>query len=875
MPTEAYSITSSALATRAKNTMDFPEWPSFFLPTRESITISEAYRLMQSPPSQVTVPKRMLSKVRKLLSLPKCSSCNDLVPQTWRAQEQRYYLDIEIPLLQLRKTAKAGCPTCQIINKGYKHFAKAFANSGIRKDLHITNSFDYGPTRQDGIMVYCGDATSLALHFHTERDGDSPWPLLGASTWCVSQPSLEYSKGFIEMCFAMCEHYHEKCRRSSRVSNNNSSVDVPDRLLHVGGPAEDIAPALIESAEFLRKADADKRYIALSHCWGHTLSIKTTKSNYESFKKSIEWSALPKTFQEAINVTKALGVRFIWIDSLCIIQDDLQDWEIQAAKMSSVYQNAYLTLAATGATGSSEGLFLPRSDTYKISGIHNKLPYTIHVRQILDHGPFQAFPNPSLAGQRVRELPGMKRAWMLQEQVLSPRLVHFTEDELIWECQSDVLCECGFVHLNWKKEIFGFKSNIISWAGDYSKGIANWYATMQSYIPRGLTYDRDRLPAISALAKLFSELGGLGRYCAGIWASEIISGLMWQASQPGRRTHPDGVFGSKPPTWSWASVESCRIQWQFLDERYKQKPEAEVLDIACYPSTRDPRGMVSGGYVTLRSKLLALSIKWHSHTEAEDPPPGSEGYFVSVRDNTPWPKTIDWAAFKPGDKIEIPSEGPELARFAIQIYPDVPLYSPSEGLKSGGRIYFLKMALVSFGSREGQAYGLFLREVDPLSEVPVAAPDALRNRRLFRRIGFGVIQSDDVGKDLEILTNGILDALDTDSSYNGSQNYSRFNKYLSTYFWSQLTTCILTHAKSTLVIWTNLTGSASLVSHNTRSPFRAVNLEGGNSLFYLSVGSYLYAKLLCRTKNHRVISTPSEEEITMRDEHQQQNHVES
>ncbi|KAI1744605.1 hypothetical protein F4680DRAFT_456172 [Xylaria scruposa] len=399
--------------------------------------------------------------------------------------------------------------------------------------------------------------------------------------------------------------------------------------------------------------------MSLSHFWGQTPIIKTTKSNYETFKKSIELSFLSKTFQGAIDVTKALG-------------------EIQAAKIASIYRNAYLTLAATGAAGSSEGLFL-------------------------------------LPGERVRELPGMKRAWMLQEQMLSLRLLHFTEDELLWECDS-------------------------------SQGIPNWYATMQSYIPRGLTYDRDRLPAISALSKLFSELSSLGTYYAGIWASEIVSRLMWQASQPGRRTHADGVFDSQPPTWSWASVESCRTQWQLLNDKHEPKSEAEVLDIACYPSTRDPKGMVSGGHVTLRSKLLALRIKWHSHIEAQSPPPGSEGYFVSVRDDTPWPKTTKWT---PEDELEIPSGVPEFARFAIVIYPDVPLYAPSEGPKSGGRIYFLKMALVSVGSKEQQAYGLFLREVDPLSEVPVAAPDDLRNRRLFRRIGLGVIQDDDVGKDLE------------------------------------------------------------------------------------------------------------------------------
>lgn len=98
-------------------------------------------------------------------------------------------------------------------------------------------------------------------------------------------------------------------------------------------------------------------YICLSHCWGDFQPIRTTTTNIEDHKKSIPWQFLPQTFQDAIDLTRFLSIRYLWIDSLCIIQDDRDDWAKESAAMASVYGNSYLTISATAAANCSKGLY--------------------------------------------------------------------------------------------------------------------------------------------------------------------------------------------------------------------------------------------------------------------------------------------------------------------------------------------------------------------------------------------------------------------------------------------------------------------------------------------------------------------------------------
>lgn len=168
-------------------------------------------------------------------------------------------------------------------------------------------------------------------------------------------------------------------------------------------------------------------YVALSHCWGTARHIVTEKKNIEVHKKSLALELLPKTFQDAVEFTRAIGVRYLWIDSLCIIQDDLNDWKREAAKMANVYQNAYCTIAATGSKGDQDGIFIPRVKQDVCSLEYIAANTTITATYIEDD---------VAAMKELHTSPLSTRAWTLQERLLSRRTVHFTESRVIWECRS-------------------------------------------------------------------------------------------------------------------------------------------------------------------------------------------------------------------------------------------------------------------------------------------------------------------------------------------------------------------------------------------------------------------------------------------------------
>lgn len=129
---------------------------------------------------------------------------------------------------------------------------------------------------------------------------------------------------------------------------------IPTRLLRVGYSACD--PFLVETGGAAGKVYGNcSDYVALSHCQGHHPFVATTKSTLRARKAGVAWTQLSKTFQDAIILTRDLGVDFVWIDSLCIIQDDAEDWAREASQMASIYRNGYITIAATWAASGQEG----------------------------------------------------------------------------------------------------------------------------------------------------------------------------------------------------------------------------------------------------------------------------------------------------------------------------------------------------------------------------------------------------------------------------------------------------------------------------------------------------------------------------------------
>lgn len=206
---------------------------------------------------------------------------------------------------------------------------------------------------------------------------------------------------------------------------------LPTRVLDVGHTQnpESIRLCSVGQCQGIRTLDT---YIALSHRWGDPeqhRQFRTTRSNISSFQESIDYDQLPRTFQDAILVTRKLGIRYLWIDSLCIIQDDADDWEKESKRMEGVFSAAYCTIAATCASGSADGFLKNRPARDYVTKRTNQHP-DIYICPAIDN--FQVDVEDSELNQR---------GWVLQERVLSRRTIYYTQQQCYWECGEGIRCE--------------------------------------------------------------------------------------------------------------------------------------------------------------------------------------------------------------------------------------------------------------------------------------------------------------------------------------------------------------------------------------------------------------------------------------------------
>lgn len=201
--------------------------------------------------------------------------------------------------------------------------------------------------------------------------------------------------------------------------------ELPTRVLDVGD-SEKLERLLLYDTK-----GESGNYIALSHCWGNATPLCTEKKTIAAHYKAIKFGDLPELFQDAVTVTRELGVRFLWIDSLCIVQDDEEDWQREAKLMEKVFASAYCTIAATSAKNSNER-FLPRLSRKFVKLVDNSTgtPFGVYACEVgrsfsddVDNGVLN------------------QRGWVYQERALSPRTIHFTATQTFWECGSVIRCD--------------------------------------------------------------------------------------------------------------------------------------------------------------------------------------------------------------------------------------------------------------------------------------------------------------------------------------------------------------------------------------------------------------------------------------------------
>lgn len=420
-----------------------------------------------------------------------------------------------------------------------------------------------------------------------------------------------------------CTDNHPKCKQTRS--------PLPTRVIAVRSDKEE--PFLFETM------GEEAAYIALSHCWGKHQPLTTTTETLEQRKKGIPLLDVPLTFRDAILVTRKLGIDYLWIDSLCIIQNDQEDWAREAARMCSVYQYATLTISADAAKDGTQGLLkqvsarrFPPAVALPLTGGH-ETNNTVYIREI----PVAARELPGeLGGSHLVDIqrgePLFGRAWVLQEWLLSQRIAHFCSGELFWECNTHMQCECRIpacseaVTQHTPEEGLMRASFFAGRTVEQNRTHARlvWPQVVREFTQRGITKVTDRLPAMSGLAQ-FAKIHAEEHYLCGLWKSDLPESLLWSLGPPPRA--PVGVE-SKPlkskrlvpyyaPTWSWASVTGSI--WydhaegnSWVTQETRTEAMCQILEASVTPRPNNPLGLhiVSGGVVRIRGPIGPLPRRW-------------------------------------------------------------------------------------------------------------------------------------------------------------------------------------------------------------------------------------------------------------------------
>jgi hypothetical protein len=262
---------------------------------------------------------------------------------------------------------------------------------------------------------------------------------------------------------------------------------------------------------------------------------------------------MPNTFRHAVLLTQRLGIEYLWIDSLCILQDCKVDWAKESHLMQDVYAHAVVNISADAASDSTAGLVSEGREVHGLKVGNLKGGDDVYARRVgetdlsgISHVPEQygREPSPHILSTR---------AWVVQERILSPRILHFCHNEIAWECSKHTLCECTVrprkpVETNFRKALLPPKSDVFQTESAWSQVVAHYSTTK-------LTRNSDRLIAIAGLASRAAS-AWKRTYVAGLWKEAFPGSLLWYISKNSSYRLPEYF-----PSWTWASIRGSTTTW--------------------------------------------------------------------------------------------------------------------------------------------------------------------------------------------------------------------------------------------------------------------------------------------------------------------------
>ncbi|KAI9684968.1 MAG: hypothetical protein M1820_010865 [Bogoriella megaspora] len=364
----------------------------------------------------------------------------------------------------------------------------------------------------------------------------------------------------VSMWYEECMLEHAKCRMA-----RSRNTRAPTRLLEIDAPS----PGFIRLVNTTNQV----RYGTLSHCWGSSQPFILESSTQDQLFLGIKIRELSQTFQHAVTVARKLQLSFLWIDSLCIAQDSLNDWMREASLMGDVYSGSNLNIAATAASCGEDGCFRERDlSRFRLRYAKLSLQGTERQWYRVSDQTFSDWDN-------WKQGPLLRRGWAYQERLLAPAVVHYGTEQVWWECHELIANEIypNGVPPTISGSLKGQRQRAanllqIPKKAEPQELLDVWMQICEAYSTMALTKSSDKLVAISGLAKRINHIH-----------DKLIRPAQYTA-----------------PSWSWASV-SGQVRWEKIDSA--SLAIAKVLEVKVRPVGNDDTGQVKHGHVRLRGYL--------------------------------------------------------------------------------------------------------------------------------------------------------------------------------------------------------------------------------------------------------------------------------
>ncbi|TGO43020.1 hypothetical protein BHYA_0004g01470 [Botrytis hyacinthi] len=356
-----------------------------------------------------------------------------------------------------------------------------------------------------------------------------------------------------------------ECAEHRKFSQNKANF-LPTRLLYLGDGTTGQCPQIVETRDLLENGSEMARqqlqYACLSYCWGSDLPLTTTSSTLSKYKSGLPEHKMPQLFQDAIAVSRGLGIQYLWIDALCILQDVREDWEREAFMMSDIFYHSFITIGAATAKSCHDSIFGPREDLSCTLSFQSSLSkevvgsYCIYLSKM---------SHKRSSDIDLSNSTWTSRGWVWQEQIMAQRLLVFGKKMVHLKCHGCIYSENGTVGNV-------FTSYILRASKFHTKNslTGDWEKWMNDFSGRQFTFPSDKLASVSGLALAFERVlatrGQPPEYLAGHWQDERFHiSLQWTIAPenkvPFRNMIKDLHDPEKycAPSWSWASRNQGRL----------------------------------------------------------------------------------------------------------------------------------------------------------------------------------------------------------------------------------------------------------------------------------------------------------------------------